>query len=1032
MSNGGDFELGFNANPEEFIQDAMQEAVPTVLNLESRILRNVETSKNLGKKRVDAASGKINERIGSLLADSGRTVRPLIQLSETQPDEAAGRQNLTINDPANCFGVFSEILSFEHQITLVRGCSANIRFEWEWNGNPTGFILTALRGPENFRFVLPARENPQSKQVFSFDLFDDQPWQVVAYCENQIGGVKLLGSQQLTIPKLDCQPEQPPTEPPSEPPTEPPEEPQECKTCCCCPCTCDKPTEPPIDPSEPPPGTRWNVWKAVGSDSCYVLPEGDPPTSEKDEFKVVRRTKEQAEEYAAKECVPDDPEGPEEPTEIPFTSSVQSAVCDANDWLRRLASDDGFRPIMSGMLNWINDNPGLIDSIKTGVRNATASNPLFAGMTEGWLNLLDVADFMLRKYRELLKGFGCDDGTFFDAKSLSMLFDIFEQWVGSDISQVSVPTRYVANYECPYLWPTSGQAIEAWIRGEGSEAYLESVMRMNGACPEPFEPVVRAQRSKMAPGELISSLLRGNIDRKRFDKEIRAHGFIEGDESELFAKLGEFIPPPTDLVRFMQRDVEDTKIINKFGLDDEFGDKFRNETARWAEQQGISPDVMNRYWRAHWSIPSPTQLYEMFHRLRNSDDPAVKVDEDIVKTALKQQDILPYWVPRLLEISFNPLTRVDTRRAYDLGDIDEKGVRKSYEAQGYSDENVDTLTKFSTTLKEEGVESQRSVTLFKRGLLSEQDMIDELLERGFNRQFVSDVVTRLREVRIRGVHSERPYRQYLEGLLDEDELKKELRQRFYPEDLVFEAVVQANRELEFKFRKQCVDAIKTRFLWGELTSDEARERLIELGVPVLFADNQSKQFECELVTREKQGTLREFRQWLEYGTATPEEIIERLRRLRYSEDSATKIVSAMVERLRLREEKEARAEQEKIERDLKKRERERLRNAKQNQALANKARRLREAAEAARDRRAISITQAAAKFADKFGVDIDSTGDRLRALASFIRGTTDLNENSRVALLVKAVDQARRTDNGDLESIAQAMAENAEEWLDQN
>jgi len=56
---------------------------------------------------------------------------------------------------------------------------------------------------------------------------------------------------------------------------------------------------------------------------------------------------------------------------------------------------------------------------------------------------------------------------------------------------------------------------------------------------------------------------------------------------------------------------------------------------------------------------------------------------------------MPYWRDALTQISYNPLTRVDVRRMYGIGTLNEDEVFESYLDGGYSPENAERMTEFT-------------------------------------------------------------------------------------------------------------------------------------------------------------------------------------------------------------------------------------------------------------------------------------------------------------------------------------------------
>ena len=184
-------------------------------------------------------------------------------------------------------------------------------------------------------------------------------------------------------------------------------------------------------------------------------------------------------------------------------------------------------------------------------------------------------------------------------------------------------------------------------------------------------------------------------------QSMRENGVTDSEDMERFRMLVDSFPAVPDLIRFLVRDVADPAIVQKYSLDANFEQKWQGELTRYARAQGLQEQEARYYWRAHWEFPSNTQLYEMLHRLRPgevADDIAV-TEQDVADT-LGINDINPYWQKRLMAISYNPLTRTDTQRAYFIGALTDEEVLKSYRDGGYSKENAEILLRFTQKLRD--------------------------------------------------------------------------------------------------------------------------------------------------------------------------------------------------------------------------------------------------------------------------------------------------------------------------------------------
>lgn len=426
-----------------------------------------------------------------------------------------------------------------------------------------------------------------------------------------------------------------------------------------------------------------------------------------------------------------------------------------------------------------------------------------------------------------------------------MLIGFAERWLTDVPDYLTRPGDYKANFKCPSILPNTQEATSAYLANEISQSDLECWVRSNGNLFPEWWKILRAGRSKATPQDLIALLRREEITEEDYNERVRQLGYLD-DESEEFRKLAVPIPGIQDLIRFMVRDVEDTDIIDTFGLDDAFDDKWTEKTKQWGEWQGLTPEIAKRYWRAHWIIPSPTQLFEMFHRLRNlPDGHEAKVTEKEIRDALQQQDIPPFWIERFLAVSFNPLTRVDVRRAFDIGVLRREDVKAAYQFRGYDDQNAETLTEFAERNK------------VKRGS---------------------------------GLP---PARAYVSGLVGESEFRDGIGRLGYDEEQSTEVLDNLQGLAEIELRKKCVPAIRRRFLDGELDNEEARVEVDGWINDPRQSERILAGWKCEREARGKRLPLGRLSSMFRDGIIDSTELFERLLKLGYEGDDAGKIINQL-------------------------------------------------------------------------------------------------------------------------------------------
>ena len=227
---------------------------------------------------------------------------------------------------------------------------------------------------------------------------------------------------------------------------------------------------------------------------------------------------------------------------------------------------------------------------------------------------------------------------------------------------------------------------------------------------------------------LIELLLRGEISRGDFDIELSKMGWTLERINELL-KAREIIPGVQDLILMAVREAFNEDAIRRFSLASEFP----NEFGEWAEKQGLSIDWATKFWIAHWNLPGLQTGYQMLHRLRpgESNNPFTLDD---MAALLKAQDISPAFREQLIEISFSPYTRVDVRRMYNEGILDETQVLASYKDVGYNDERANNLTAW-TIKQKHGDKRELTRTIIIKALkvkrFSESEAIQALQDIGY-------------------------------------------------------------------------------------------------------------------------------------------------------------------------------------------------------------------------------------------------------------------------------------------------------------
>ena len=338
-----------------------------------------------------------------------------------------------------------------------------------------------------------------------------------------------------------------------------------------------------------------------------------------------------------------------------------------------------------------------------------------------------------------------------------MIGGIVERWVGAPVLPYLMNTQYNINYNNPQLIPGIPDLQNLFRKNVISAESFKCLVRANGFY-DSYQMAI-AESSTLIPSLFdIIRLRRGEkLTDNQFDYYANLNGLKTGTNQgkvdlSVFLEATRAIPGVADLVRMMIRDAADDDIAAKYGTDTDLNNKFAGSVKEWSEQQGVDPEIMKYYWRAHWEIPSNTQLFDMLHKLRPNRRvgavPAniVTTPAD-VKQAIQVNDLTPYWVDRVMATSYSSLTRIDAQRAFFIEAINEDQLYDAYMDLGYDKDNAQVLVDFTKELKRKrdaglpGADKPANIiSQLKKYVISETNAYDRLLATGMKPQKAKQAV----------------------------------------------------------------------------------------------------------------------------------------------------------------------------------------------------------------------------------------------------------------------------------------------------
>lgn len=534
---------------------------------------------------------------------------------------------------------------------------------------------------------------------------------------------------------------------------------------------------------------------------------------------------------------------------------------------------------------------------------------------------IGVSPILVRESAKLAgKLIGCDSEGIIAAITSYSAFGMIEKMTGANLSGLTAPYIYSIQANCRNKFLDPDKAIAAYLGNGLSRAELETQLAIHGWCPEAIVAYEKAAVAKPIPLELMNMKLRGIIAEKDYYAGMRRLGYTERQDATNLLKLRQQLPTMADILHFMVRDADDPNVVNTFNLDFGFTDKYQAQLKEWADQQGV-PEKAARYaWRSHWTIPNPTQLFQFWRRLRK--DPQFGGEDGLWKNitdALVQQDILPFWHEHFKAINFLPLGRVDIRRMFNIGSVDEADLEGLYQQLGYSDDDAKRQKKFAIRDRNNSIVRHQIVKLwldwlidrdeasnrlnaldfpdaevqealdkaqyqfddslpaaaYVRGQLTRAEFEAELTNQGVTPGAIARIIGKL-SFRISPVIT---IRQYNAGITNRQAASNLMIQQGMHAQIVNNVLDDADKEQKTAQVMDCRRAIKRRYIYGDIDKVGAQAALTAAGVDNQRAIQIVDGWACELVSKGKDAPIPRLCEWLARGAIGPQDFLDRLKRL---------------------------------------------------------------------------------------------------------------------------------------------------------
>lgn len=663
--------------------------------------------------------------------------------------------------------------------------------------------------------------------------------------------------------------------------------------------------------------------------------------------------------------------------------------------------------------------------------------------------------------------YACENGDASYLQKLRGYYQLASHALGIESPQILRRIEYDINRLCPSIMPTGDQALRDFLSNAiKDESTLKKYVEINGHCWEPWKLKIQSERSKFIPDEIFALERRGICTSQSSNERLRELGYIEPTQWDCLRQLQQFIPGPQDLVRFMVRDVQDDKIVNRFRLDDQFTDKFNGELAKWAKYQAVDTEVMRQFWRAHWRVPELHQLSEMYqrNRRRRYDDKA-RLTIDDVRAALGQADYLPFWQDKLEILLYRPISQRYIYEVYHYGGVDETQLFEHLCYVGYSDDDARVVTNGFQVRKEDGIFNTRAVHQYTNSYINKSECKKQLQRFKYTNEFIDHSLNTL-DLHF---HNHRDLRLYKEGLLTYNECRNRLEQfgllqdnitillegvipdlKFSialrqlkamqlseidaihalkdegVEDSIAGLVVEAvSADIDKDLITSCRNNIKHEFITGKFNRQGAIAALVQFGITLDWANKLTSSWECELKSQGKTVPTNTLCDWFSKGVINPQEFADRLENVGYTKKDATFLVGDCIDRINQKAADKLAKQNQQLRKQLEKSQKDREKAAGQDEKRIENLQRARDKAKAVDDKRRNALMAATAVYDKKSGYGPNDSSEIILGVYNVLKSDFGVDTDTAIAAIQKSLDTIDKSNADQIGVIASTYIESA-------
>jgi len=388
--------------------------------------------------------------------------------------------------------------------------------------------------------------------------------------------------------------------------------------------------------------------------------------------------------------------------------------------------------------------------------------------------------------------------------------------------------------------------VSLYWRNPGLFTKIIDDSRELGYDDDHYAAVEEIVRPILNVGDMLPMMYREIISRGTFTETAKKWGWESGDIENII-ESSKVIPGVGDLVAMAVREAWRDDVASRWGYDEDYP----QELTKWAGRQGLDAEWSKRYWRAHWQLPSPQLGFEMYHRLRPGTSSVTFTRENLLEL-LKIADFPAGFRERMIEIAYQPITRVDLRRLYQAGVINKTRVLDGYKDLGYTDKDAQALADFAvkdSASAEKDITRAAIVTSYKKAIISRGDAAGMLTAIGY-------------------------------GSMEAD---------FYLDIADF--------EIETDRADDVIDYVKTMYVNSEYNAQDVSAELGKLNLPSTQVERLLQVWDIQRRKKQKTPTTTDFEDFYKRDIIDRDQLIDNLKRAGWTDERVGWIVARIDQRL---------------------------------------------------------------------------------------------------------------------------------------